>query len=73
MKKMVLSAVALIGMTVASYGANTVEVTSDPCSDCYHNFNNAFNALTALGADTDDTLDFLEPIFDKCVAKHCDN
>ena len=78
---------ALIGFTVASYGANTVEklevnenllvletqvaMVATPCDDCYHNFNTAFNALTALGADVDTAIDFLEPLFDKCVAKNC--
>ena len=84
MKKFLFSAVALIGFTVASYGANTVEVevkenllvevTSDPCSDCYLDFNRNVNVLTMAGlANEKYAIKAIEAIFDDCVAVSCQN
>ena len=85
MKKFLFSAVALIGFTVASYGANTAEVEVNenllvletqvtvvtPCDDCYHNYSIAFFALVDAGTSVDDTIDYLQASHDKCVAKNC--
>ncbi len=66
-KKFLFSAIALIGFTVASYGANTVEVEVNEsllveelqvvivspglCDDCYEVFNIDYNFLMAVGEE----------------------
>lgn len=77
MKKFLFSAVALIGFTVASYGANTVEVnesllveaSSDPCSDCYHNFSIDFTHSDG----SEETIENLLAVWERCVVRYCGN
>lgn len=85
-KKFLFSAIALIGFTVASYGANTVEVEVNenllveemvsPCDDCYHNFNHNFNLISNYdhpNLSFDEMLDAIVVVFDRCTARHCQN
>ncbi len=80
------SAVAFIGFTIASYGANTVEKveinksllveetqiieSSDPCTDCYHVFSNSYNALLLK---TVSNLQILLDRWEICVEENCSN
>lgn len=81
-----LSAVALLGMTVASYGANTVEKvevnenllieeiqmieSSDPCSDCYHTFSINYNNTLLK---TERILQVMLDVWETCVEENCSN
>lgn len=83
MKKFLFSAVALIGFTVASYGANTVEVEVNqnllveevqvavvsPCNDCYHNFSTDLSHSDG----SDEAMNQLLATWERCVARYCGN
>ena len=74
MKKFMFSAVALIGFTVASYGANTVDVNENsnttlvsdtPCADEWET--NMIFLQSAFNATYEEALVLADRVFDECL------